>query len=293
MFFFILPIADLKVDVHRKNSSGSSDGEMQPGPSRMVRRTIPIREFIHEDVMRQNEYTPQSSHMSYLDEGDFFRRDSDRLPDRFLAKVRKIRTRFQRQTSFDSTGSGLNNYPVRRPRSSHHLYPGNLFPSHLPTLSSTMGEYLDRNFTTKSEMTIEMPSTSDRFPSKRKDSTSTMSAIQLSSTSAGPSTSQQHQNQPATHNIHFHRQHILPTVRRIKSSALDQPTAQQQSFSNLSPHPNSVETINGRTLRNPPHAIIPPPSSLVRFKRRWLLCFEFSLDNRDFRWKIVIFFRKF
>lgn len=237
-------------------------------PSRIVRRTIPIREFIHEDVMRHAEDYTQN-HTCYLDEGDFFRRDSDRLPDRFLAKVRKIRTRFQRQTSFDSSaGSGLNSYPVRRPRSSHHLYPGNMFPSHLPTLSSAMEEYLDRNFTTKSELTIEMPSTSDRFPSKRKDSTSTMSAMQLSAPSSGPSTSQPHPHPSTGQTIHFQRQHILPTVRRIKSSALDQSSSQQQSYSNLSPHPNSVETINGRMLRNPPNAMLPPPSSLVRIVQK-------------------------
>lgn len=263
--------ADLKVDVHRKNSSESSDGEMEAGPSTTIRRLKPRDDdFEHVDIDAGPFDLDASGlpkpNLCYMDEGDFLSH-SERLPDRFMAKVRRIRTRLRRQPSFDSSsGSGLNNYPVRRPVSSHHLHRGQLF-----------GSQMDRNFTTKSELTIEMPSTSERFATKRKDSTSTMSAIQLSAPSSGPSGSQRNQSgMSGAPNMHMHRQLSLqPNVRRIKSSALDQSSA-QPSFSNLSPHPNSVETINGRMLRNPPHAIIPPPSSLVggnsRIARKWLFC---------------------
>lgn len=205
--------------------------------------------------------TITTSHMVYLDEGDILSTQHPR--NRFLATMRRIGTRLQRQTSFDS-GSDLHNYPVRRPRSSHHLHRSRYNTKRLPALSSTEC-YLDKNFTTKSELAIEMPSTSDRFDmaARRKDSNSTMSAIQLSASNSGPSTSSQrhHSSTSGTQNIHMQRQ-LQSTVRRIKSSALDQPSA-QPSYSNLTAHPNSVETINGRMLRNPPHAIIPPPSSLV------------------------------
>lgn len=55
-----------------------------------------------------------------------------------------------------------------------------------------------------------------------------------------------------------------PGVRRIKSAALEI-GCPPPSVSNLSPHPNSVETIGGQTLKNPESAVIPPPSkSLTR-----------------------------
>ncbi|XP_004519177.1 protein pecanex [Ceratitis capitata] len=56
-----------------------------------------------------------------------------------------------------------------------------------------------------------------------------------------------------------------PTVRRIKSAALEI-SCPRPSVSNLSPHPNSVEAINGQQMiKNPQSALLPPPSkSLVR-----------------------------
>ncbi|XP_028037155.1 pecanex-like protein 1 [Bombyx mandarina] len=55
-----------------------------------------------------------------------------------------------------------------------------------------------------------------------------------------------------------------PGVRRIKSAALEI-GCPLPSVSNLSPHPNSAETIGGQMLKNPKSAVIPPPSkSLTR-----------------------------
>lgn len=55
-----------------------------------------------------------------------------------------------------------------------------------------------------------------------------------------------------------------PGVRRIKSAALEI-GCPPPSVSNLSPHPNSAETIGGQMLKNPKSAVIPPPSkSLTR-----------------------------
>uniref|UniRef100_A0A182N6Y7 Pecanex-like protein n=1 Tax=Anopheles dirus TaxID=7168 RepID=A0A182N6Y7_9DIPT len=51
----------------------------------------------------------------------------------------------------------------------------------------------------------------------------------------------------------------LTSVRRIKSAALE--TCSPASIPNLTPtHPNSVEVIGGQTLRNPRHTVLPPPS---------------------------------
>lgn len=57
---------------------------------------------------------------------------------------------------------------------------------------------------------------------------------------------------------------MSPGVRRIKSAALEI-GCPPPSVSNLSPHPNSAETIGGQVLKNPKNAVIPPPSkSLTR-----------------------------
>uniref|UniRef100_A0A182PA91 Pecanex-like protein n=1 Tax=Anopheles epiroticus TaxID=199890 RepID=A0A182PA91_9DIPT len=54
----------------------------------------------------------------------------------------------------------------------------------------------------------------------------------------------------------------LTSVRRIKSAALE--TCSPASISNLTPtHPNSVEVIGGQTLRNPRHTVLPPPSKCL------------------------------
>ncbi|XP_058129771.1 protein pecanex [Anopheles ziemanni] len=52
----------------------------------------------------------------------------------------------------------------------------------------------------------------------------------------------------------------LTSVRRIKSAALEI-CCSPASIPNLTPtHPNSVEVIGGQTLRNPRHTVLPPPS---------------------------------
>ncbi|XP_068632284.1 pecanex-like protein 1 [Battus philenor] len=53
-----------------------------------------------------------------------------------------------------------------------------------------------------------------------------------------------------------------PGVRRIKSAALEI-GCPPPSVSNLSPHPNSAETIGGQVLKNPKNAVIPPPSKCL------------------------------
>lgn len=145
---------------------------------------------------------------------------------------------------------------------------------------------------TKSAIALTQPSQSGHSSGMRRNSNSTMSTIQLplvSSTAQLVAHVRRHSNADNT-TLGF-----LPTgsvelgaymmekgnsemaggkgvsadsraagVRRIKSAALEI-GCPPPSVSNLSPHPNSVETIGGQVLKNPKSAIIPPPSkSLIR-----------------------------
>lgn len=117
----------------------------------------------------------------------------------------------------------------------------------------------ENNYTTKSELAIEtIP------PPPRRDSNSTMSALQLPTTSA----------LSMSRGVRRHSNTgkslgggggggMLTSVRRIKSAALEV-GCPQPSVSNLTPHPNSVEAITGGpVIRNPPHAILPAPSKCL------------------------------
>lgn len=274
--------SDLKVDVHRKNSSESSDSLTEiPSTSFGIIQNSERRSTMKTKSKSEDAPTTISSdtnkELCLMDEGDILSRSEERR-DKFvdtdgigLHRVndskKRIRSKLQRQTSLDSSGSDLKNFPVRRPVSSTHIHKphhgsGFYHPNHLPSLATDM--YLESHFSTKSELAIERYVATKKSP-MRKDSNSTMSAIQLP-TNSGPSTSsttRQRRYSNVTPKIQQQLSSGIVSVRRIKSTALDK-CCPQPSFSNLSPHPNSVETIN-RPLRNPPHAILPPPSkSLVR-----------------------------
>jgi hypothetical protein len=100
----------------------------------------------------------------------------------------------------------------------------------------------------------------------RRDSSSTMSALQLPTTSTnaipGTSKSRRHSNTTGAGNSSTHRQmpRSLTSMRRIKSAALD---TSCPSVSNLTPHPISVEVIDGKTIRNPENTVLPPPSKFL------------------------------
>lgn len=102
----------------------------------------------------------------------------------------------------------------------------------------------------------------------RRDSSSTMSALQLpTSTSAstnapstsGLSKSRRHSNITGN-NSGNNRQMRITSMRRIKSAALE---TSCPSVSNLTPHPISVEVIDGKTIRNPENTVLPPPSKFL------------------------------
>lgn len=283
------------MDVHRKNSSESSDGQTEnqsrasaPTEYRLQRKAAIKKK--PEDISAI--ICIDSKELRSVDEGDLLSRSEERH-DKFLDiesagiqriehSKKRLRNKLQRQTSLDSSSADLKHFPVRRPVSSNHLHRNHGCGYYHPNLPSLAPEiYLEPNYTTKSELAIEMPP-HDRFVvamkknQMRKDSTSTMSAIQLPTISNNPGTSnlssstRQRRHSNATIKQQQQQPQLpssivsMVSMRRIKSTALEK-CCPQPSYSNLSPHPNSVETINGRPLRNPPHAILPPPSaSLVR-----------------------------
>ncbi|XP_053952109.1 protein pecanex [Anastrepha ludens] len=136
----------------------------------------------------------------------------------------------------------------------------------------------------------------------RKDSSSTMSALQLpiGNVKAGAGSSggsgmkrRRHSNATALYKgggggtpNHAHSAALAaaaalasghqPTVRRIKSAALEI-SCPRPSVSNLSPHPNSVEAINGQQMiKNPQSALLPPPSKCLVRNPHLNLCPKFG-----------------
>lgn len=270
--------------MHRKNSSESSDSPSEnplmcfngaTNASRVDRKSAMKTKSKSEDASAI--ICIDSKELHSVDEGDLLSRSEER---NYKFRKQRLednkRNKLQRQTSLDSSSADLKHFPVRRPVSSNHLHRhhgGGYYHPNLPSLTPEI--YLEPNYTTKSELAIEMPPHGYVVMKKtpmRKDSNSTMSAIQLptNSSNPGPSESASTTRQRRHSNTTLKQQHpsqmsgCIVSMRRIKSTALEK-CCPQPSYSNLSPHPNSVETINGRPLRNPPHAILPPPSaSLVR-----------------------------
>ncbi|XP_031624391.1 protein pecanex isoform X2 [Contarinia nasturtii] len=282
---------DLKVDVHRKNSSESSDS-LTDVPSLNIGSEISDRRSIMKTKSKSEDTSTMISvdankELRLVDEGDLLSRSEERRDkffdtdgmglNRINESKRRTRCKLQRQTSLDSSGADLNSFPVRRPVSSNYLHrqqhhgSGFYHPNHLSSLAPEI--YLEPHFTTKSEMAIERFVVSSKKTPMRKDSTSTMSAIQLP-TNSGPSSSVTTRQRRYSNTTAKTQQQLasgqIVSVRRIKSTALEK-CCPQPSYSNLKPHPSSVETINGRLLRNQvnrcnnQHSILPAPSkSLVR-----------------------------
>lgn len=292
---------DLKVDVHRKNSSESSESISGQCPKNTAQtstvtthnaevcQTVNYRQSLKTKSKSEDASTLKRNTLS--DEGDFCVK-SDEIKDIFIDgesgsrcehNKRKVRTRLQRQISLDSEPIGMSlsfvSEPMvrgcklqrhrstdsndnRRRQRGHAYYHQNHLQSLAPELL-----YMEPNFTTKSELAIE------HFPNEtngkmymiqnktpmRKDSTSTMSALQLPTTSSSSTRLRRHSN--TQNNRQPQTSSSIVSVRRIKSTALET-CCPQPSISNLSPHPYSVETIGGRQLRNP--ALPPPSKTLVR-----------------------------
>lgn len=290
---------DLKVDVHRKNSSESSDISIGQLASVHWHFNSDMRGALAQQLSfktkSKSEDASAHSHRCPISEetvGDYASGKTDEMSDQFVdiessireKQKKKMRSKLQRQISLDSEqggGMGLayTNDPIpmmqklqrhrstetnaehhRRTSKSHHnkgsfYNPSNSLQPHLQSVPSDLLYYIpddEDDYLTQQKTPM------------RKDSSSTMSALQLptgatnASGSSATSRARRHSNSTG-------KPGSMVSVRRIKSAALET-CCPQPSVSNLSPHPNSVETIGGKqTLRNPQHSMLPPPSkSLVR-----------------------------
>lgn len=97
----------------------------------------------------------------------------------------------------------------------------------------------------------------------RRDSNSTMSALQLPTASTSGLSSRNRRNSNSNNEKSRHVTRKATSMRRIKSAALET-SCNPVSVSNLSPHPNSVEVIDGKMMRNPVTFVIPPSGFLSR-----------------------------
>lgn len=220
-------------------------------------------------IKSKSEETPASTKRSPTsDDSDIAKADEifDQIRDIRQQQKARLPSKYRRQLSIHSeqTGMGLvfcgDSVPImklQRHRSSeaneeHHRNQG-FYQKNSQQLQSVPSDlrYYIRADEEQQKMGLNQPNVTIR-----KDSNSTMSAIQLP-TGSGPSSSSSRLRRHSTTTG-------KPSMRRIKSTALETCCA-PPSVSNLSAHPNSVETIGGQTLINPQHAVLPPPSkSLIR-----------------------------
>lgn len=252
-----------------------------PLPNEMNRRSLKIKS--------KSEETPTSTKRSPTsDDSDIAKADEifDQIRDIRQQQKTRLPSKYRRQLSIHSeqTGMGL-------------VFPGDSVPSlklqrhRSSEASDEMRLNRNRGFYQKNSQQLQSVPSDLRYyiradeekqklglnqqnGSMRKDSNSTMSAIQLPTVS-GPSTSAMFSSRLRRHSTTTGKN----SMRRIKSAALETCCA-QPSVSNLSPHPNSAETIGGQTLINPQHAVLPPPSkSLIRNQHSNLYCNDSSSSS--------------
>lgn len=209
-----------------------------------------------------------------------------------------LASKLHRQVSLDSDKVGMgvlllndgNNYPLpnRQRHFTHHhhhhyhnatssastvIHPKSMMKNSDSDLYLEGGSGPVDSYTTKSALQLTSDQSISLTQSEkvqhntpiRRDSNSTMSALQLPTLGA-PSTSgmlssTRNRRNSNTNNAN-HRHTARTSMRRIKSAALET-SCNPVSESNLSPHPNSVEVIDGKMIRNPANTVIPPPSKFL------------------------------
>ena len=205
-----------------------------------------------------------------------------------------LASKLHRQVSLDSDKIGMgvllstgNNFPLPRQRhfTHHHhhhyhdatssastvIHPKGMKNSdsdlYLESGSGAVDSYTTKSatqLTSNQSISLTQSEKAQHNTPIRRDSSSTMSALQLPTISGAPSTSglsKNRRNSGTTHN-HGNRHAPRTSMRRIKSAALET-SCIPASVSNLSPHPNSVEVIDGKMIRNPATSVIPPPSKFL------------------------------
>ncbi|XP_013136139.1 PREDICTED: pecanex-like protein 1 [Papilio polytes] len=318
---------DLKVDVHRKNSSESSmeDSAMSlkppeavamtksdlcvtqtetPGPSKArpnnrircahkrehrtkTRRTHANRidELIVEEASRNQMYV-NNHPVHVLSEDGTFAKVSRRYHECPHRRGSNSRDLFKEWLYLDTRENGdpYNQHVARQlssdSRDNSEPSVGPPSPKKRTAHRRRYNNYPDESCSKSAMALATQPS------NMRRNSNSTMSTIQLpllNSTAQLVSHMRRHSNNADTGffaSVELGEYMMVkaeppaceaekskgksPGVRRIKSAALEI-GCPPPSVSNLSPHPNSAETIGGQVLKNPKNAVIPPPSkSLTR-----------------------------
>ena len=211
-----------------------------------------------------------------------------------------LAAKLHRQVSLDSDKIGMgvllsndgNNYqlPNRQRHFTHHhhhhyhnatssastvIHPKSMMKNSDSDLYLESGSGPVDSYTTKSALQLTSDQSISLTQSEkvqhntpiRRDSSSTMSALQLPTLGGAPSTSgmlsssSKNRRNSNTNNPN-NRYMARTSMRRIKSAALET-SCNPVSVSNLSTHPNSVEVIDGKTIRNPANSVIPPPSKFL------------------------------
>ncbi|CAK1583049.1 unnamed protein product [Parnassius mnemosyne] len=320
---------DLKVDVHRKNSSESSieDSAMSskpveavaatksdlcanqtsemPGPSKTrptnrsrsksghkrehrtkTRRTHANRidELIVEESSRNQMFANNLPMHVFTEDGPFAKvsRRYHECPHRRGSSNRDFFKEWLYLDARDTNGDPYNSNAVRQLSSDSR---DNSEPSVGPPSPKKRTAHRRRYINYPDESCTKSAMALATHPcNMRRNSNSTMSTIQLpllNSTAQLVSHMRRHSNnadtgffasvelgeymmvkaEPPTCDVDKAKGKS-PGVRRIKSAALEI-GCPPPSVSNLSPHPNSAETIGGQVLKNPKNAVIPPPSKCL------------------------------
>uniref|UniRef100_A0A1Q3G1Q8 Pecanex-like protein n=1 Tax=Culex tarsalis TaxID=7177 RepID=A0A1Q3G1Q8_CULTA len=322
---------DLKVDVHRKNSSESSesgsngDGEgakalastVQTHSAEICGGPVTTTTGTHKrSLSTPNQDTKEdggdegavggSAAVESQQSKDGGKKSATLRRHQYKSKRKQrfMNSQLQRQISLDSEQIGmgivfadeggssgtqglhrhLSSDDQNQNKSNTSLFHHHHHHHHLLALQNLDPDmYMDHNYT-KSAVQLAVENIPGETTSKiyllqqstpiRRDSNSTMSAIQLptiaGNSSGGTVTSSSKNRRHSNANASAAAAGVRPlprsltSVRRIKSAALET-TCSPSSISNLQAptHPNSVEVIGGQTLRNPQHTVIPPPSKCL------------------------------
>lgn len=215
-------------------------------------------------ILRKSSYNQDFfSTEPYLSK--FARQLSSDSKDNSELSINGFQTSPVKKKSENSQGGYFNVYPVENCTKSAIAL---AHPSQTPPTSLMLIKAMRRN-SNSTMSTIQLPLVSSAHLTSRVRRHSNVTNASLGflptgSVELGAYMLENTNNEGANSKSKSNAEAQMPGVRRIKSAALEI-GCPPPSVSNLSPHPNSVETIGGQVLKNPKSAIIPPPSkSLIR-----------------------------
>lgn len=217
-----------------------------------------------QPILRKSSYNQDFFNTEpYLSK--FARQLSSDSKDNSELSINGFQTSPVKKKSEASQGGYFNVYPVENCTKSAIAL---AHPSQTPPTSLMLMKAIRRN-SNSTMSTIQLPLVSSAHLTTRvrrhsNVTNSSLGFLPTGSVELGAYMLENTNNEGASSKTKSNAEAQMPGVRRIKSAALEIGCL-PPSVSNLSPHPNSVETIGGQVLKNPKSAIIPPPSkSLIR-----------------------------